>query len=29
MHLFIFNKTQHKSELHQAIKGFPFANEEL
>ena len=29
MHLFTFKKTQHKSELHEAIKGFPFANEEL
>jgi phytoene synthase len=29
MHLFTFKKTQHKSELHKAIKGFPFANEEL
>ncbi len=29
MHLFSLNKTVHKSELHEAIKGLPFTNEKI
>ena len=29
MHLFSLRKTQHNPELHEAVKGFPFANEKI
>ena len=29
MHLFSLRKTEHNPELHEAIKGFPFANEKI
>ena len=29
MHLFSVRKTKHNPELHEAIKGFPFANEKI
>ena len=29
MHLFSLRKTEHNSKLHEAIKGFPFANEKI
>jgi phytoene synthase len=29
MHLFSLRKTEHNPKLHEAIKGFPFANEKI